>query len=272
MVSFGNEKRIFGVILAGGKCPSSLEKRTNVSYKALIQIAGKPLLKFILDAFNALPWEKHILLVCDKSCGYFAHEEAPTLKILDGTFSVPDALERATSWFQDEFGEDILEENLVVSSCDIPFVTGDILKEIITEGEKLDADLVWPIAERRNVEAKFQGCKRTYVKTKEGTFTGGNIFLVRPRVIINKLALFRRLFAHRKNPLAMASIFGPSLVMKLLFTGISIPDMERDMGARLGVKLRALITPHSEVAVDLDKVSDFEMMERLFREEKALNK
>ena len=55
------------------------------------------------------------------------------------------------------------------------------------------------------------------MRLKDGIFTGGNLFLLRSAIIPQCLDMGVKLMQRRKNPLAMAKLFG--LGMVVVFTG-----------------------------------------------------
>lgn len=251
------------LLLAGGKCPPELEKLTGAKLKALIQLRGKPLFTYVLDAILGLSGEKCVLVFCGESAEGFPPAPEPSVSYLEYAGSLSEAIKAAIDQFQSQIGQDFLDSKFLICSSDIPLVTSQILGEMVRASEELDADLVWPITEKRFVEAKFAKMRRTYVRTKEGTFTGGNVFLVKPHAIVENLPLVDALFKRRKNPLAMAAIFGLPLIFNVLLGRISIPEMEKEMSSRLGVKLRALPIEYPELSADLDKPSDYVAFEKM---------
>ncbi|HQD41289.1 MAG TPA: molybdopterin-guanine dinucleotide biosynthesis protein A, partial [Bacillota bacterium] len=112
---------------------------------------------------------------------------------------------------------------------------------------------------------KYPGAKRTYTELKDGTFTGGNMFYVNPRVVEGSADLARRLVGYRKKPWKMCSVLGWDFVLRLLSGNLSIAEVEERMSALLGIKLAAIISPYPEVGNDVDKESDL-MLAREYME------
>jgi len=254
-------QELYVLLTAGGDAPAEIRHRTGALRKALIPLKGRLLFTYVLDAVLALPESKRVLVSCGESSEGFPLPPAPCVRYFDGAHDIVEAIERAADILRAEIGDACLDGELMIAAIDVPLVTSEQLRQLIERARELHADVVWPLVEREVVEAEFPGSRRTYVKTRQGTFTGGNVFLVKPRPLLTQMRLLRRIFKHRKNPLALASIFGLGLIVKLLSGGISVPAMEEGLSARLGVKLRALLFEHPEIAVDLDKLVDLEQME-----------
>ncbi len=255
----GNQ--VYALLLAGGKSPSEILEATGVKLKALVEILGKPMFTYTLDALLDAEEVNQTLIFCGETCEAFPSLDGEVATTFSSTGDLADALKGCLDFYESEVGGSFWDSLLLISSSDIPLVTAAIVSDFILEARNLNADGVWPIVEKKHIEARFPGSKRTYLKTKQGTFTGGNMFLVKPKALRAKLPLINELFKHRKNPLAMASIFGFGLVFKVITGGISIPKMEEEMSNRLGVVMRALQSQMAEIAVDVDKVADLRMAE-----------
>ncbi|MEQ8237081.1 MAG: hypothetical protein ABRQ23_09900, partial [Syntrophomonadaceae bacterium] len=125
-----------------------------------------------------------------------------------------------------------------------------------------DADVYYPITSRAVNERKFPGVRRTYVKLKEGVFTGGNLFLLRSQVIPACVEIGEKLVARRKNPLAIAQLFGLGLVLSYLLGRLSIKQAEKRFYKVSGVRGKGIISPYAEVGVDVDKPDDLKLAQK----------
>lgn len=254
------DAELYVLLMAGGGAPRNIHLQTGASRKALIPLGGRPLFSYVLEAVQGLRIDTRVLLSCGESREGFPPPPG-SITYFDGVHDIVETIAKACEVLQSQVGDIFLDGELLIAAIDVPLMTTQQFDELIEQARALKADVVWPLVEKSVVEAKFPGSKRTYVKTRQGIFTGGNVFLAKPRPILGKLELLRRIFKHRKNPLALASIFGMRLIVRLLSGGISIPAMEEEFSGRLGVKMRALPFAHPEIAVDLDKLSDLEQME-----------
>lgn len=87
------------------------------------------------------------------------------------------------------------------------------------------------------------------------------MFAVRIAVVEDCLAVAKKLVARRKNPLALARLFGLGLAWKFLNGRLSIREAEDRFAGMLGITGRAVISPFAEVGVDVDKPSDLKLAE-----------
>ena len=75
-------------------------------------------------------------------------------------------------------------------------------------------------------------------------------------MIERSLDLAVKLVERRKNPIAMARLFGMGLVLKYLVRNLSIAAVEKRFYQKTGIEGRALISDYAEIGVDVDKPSD----------------
>jgi len=155
-------------------------------------------------------------------------------------------------------------EYVVIVSSDIPLISSDALTDFIEACiRKGGADLYYPIIEKRVSESKFPGAHRTYVRLVEGTFTGGNVFLVRPEIIEPREELAEKLIALRKSPLALCRLIGIGFIIKYLLGKLTLKEAEEKFSKLLDIKGLAVKCMYPEIGMDIDKPSDLELVEQV---------
>lgn len=154
-------------------------------------------------------------------------------------------------------------ERVLIATADIPMLTPEMVAELLDQAPK--AALVYPIVRKEDCEAAYPEVKRTYTRLRDGTFTGGNLFLLDPALLQQFLPRLRAVFDARKSPLRLAAMIGPSALLGLLTGRLSIAQLEARVSAILGVPARAFITPHAAVGTDVDKESDLALAQLVLR-------
>lgn len=147
---------------------------------------------------------------------------------------------------------------IFVASGDMPLISPEAVAAIREFALNCGADVVYPAVGKPDVEQRFPGTKRTYVKLGRQTVTGGNIFWLNRDWILGQIPLLMKLFNERKNPLGLAKIFGVGFFLRILFGIASLDYIEHHLSRVLHGKLRAAVLPYPELAVDLDKLADLE--------------
>ena len=238
-------------LVLGGGANDKLAAESRLLTKGLIYIAGRPMAHWVMEAIRGAGFDR-VAFVGPR----FRLEPEPD-------FWVPDTGDLIQNV---EAGLEVLgsEDRVLISTIDIPLVTPEIVRGFL----KLDpgADLVYPIIPREEVEAKYPGARRTYVRLREGVYTGGNMVILDPAKAERMLRAARRVVAFRKNPLALAMLFGPGVLLKLLLGRLSVAELEARVSRILEVSARAVVVPYPEIGMDVDKPEDVELVAQiLFR-------
>ncbi len=243
------------IILAGGQSASELKNIAPYDNEALIIIGDSPMIGYVYRALRASQRVGRIIISGPVGDLKSILGQEPGLMFVEGGPSAVDSFANAIKVLKDRN----MSPSLLVMPTDIPFITTAAIDDFITKAEAHDADFFYPVTSREVNESKFPGVSRTYVNLREGTFTGGNLFLLRTRVIDKIMTAASELVERRKSPLAMARLFGLGLVLQYLFKRLSIPAVEKRFAEVLGITGKAVISDYAEVGVDVDKPSDLQL-------------
>lgn len=246
------------IVLAGGESSVPLKEMSPYNNEALIIIGQYPMIYYVYQSLVQSPHIRNIVisgpvealrnLLGKNDRLYF------TAAGEDAVASFCNALEQL-----EQVGA---TEKLLVLPSDIPFITADAIDDFIFRTEATEADFYYPLTSREVNENKYPGVQRTYVKLKEGTFTGGNLFIIRHQAVQPALNKAREIIARRKNPLAIIRLFGVPVLVKYLFNQLTLEYAEKIFLAVLGLKGKAIISPFAEVGIDVDKPSDLELAQK----------
>jgi GTP:adenosylcobinamide-phosphate guanylyltransferase len=243
------------IILAGGKTCPSLAQVTGTDNDALIRIGDNPMIWYVYQALRKCPAVGRIVIggPAEKLKLFFA-EEKDLLFVNDGENAI-ETFNNAVKLLR-TLG---ISNRLLIMPTDIPFITTEAINDFIARSEAVEADFYYAITRKEVNERKFPGVQRTYVKIKDGVFTGGNLFIINSNKIDQALSIATQLTKHRKNPLAMGRILGLSMVWNYLIRNLSIKMVEERFYKVLKIRGKAIISEYAEVGVDVDKPSDLEL-------------
>ena len=129
-------------------------------------------------------------------------------------------------------------------------------------------DAYYSIAEREVVEARFPGSKRTFIPFRDGRFCAGSAHVVRINQDVAVPRIWTRLGNARKNPVRMASVIGPKILIGLLFRRLTVEGVMKVFMRRFRITGRAVFTPYAEMAMDVDKPPHLEILRRHLAERK----
>lgn len=238
------------VILAGGSRNSPVE---DVENKALIKIKDKYMVQYIIDSLRQSKCVDKIIIVGPPCLGGILKGR------IDGFYesgdSIIDNMKKGLKHFNDK-------KHVIVCTCDIPLVTVEAIEDFVRQCAQKNVDIGYPIVEKSLNDSKYPGVKRTYVKMKDGTYTGGNIIYVNPDVIDRCLCMAEKLVENRKNAIRMGRAIGVWTLVKLFLGILSIVSVEKRAKRLLGVNARAIETHYPEIGNDVDKIADVEFVNK----------
>jgi GTP:adenosylcobinamide-phosphate guanylyltransferase len=244
------------VVLAGDSCgpENLLFNYTQGKPKALVDVAGKPMAQWVLDALAGAESVEEVLVVgLEAKCGLTCSKP---LHFLPYNGSM---LENIKSGIQHTSQLNPKACHTLIVSCDIPAITPEIVDWRVNTALEYDADIDYVVVERRTMEKRFPGANRSYVRLKDVELCGGDINVARIALLEHE-HLWLQIIAARKNAFKQAALIGIDVLLLLLLKRISLQDAEHRVSKRLGVKGRACISPYAEVAMDVDKPHQLELM------------
>ena len=250
--------KVNALVLAGAPNKGGLSTVSGAKYEAMVEINGKTILEYVL---NGILQSSRI----DKVVVVGPMEVADVIKKLDTNNRI--SLEEC----KDNIMENIMagieclpdDEYTVVFTSDIPFITGKDVDEFVDECMKEKADIYYPIISQETVEEEFPNAMRTYFTLKEGKFTAGNVFMVKPKLIKENEELIQKAFNLRKNPSGIASLLGAKVIMKFLAKTLSINDILERVQKSFGIKGKEIMSKSASIGMDVDKEEDFKLAQEL---------
>jgi len=248
---------IVAVVTAGWspKQDDPLAEYTQGKSKALISIAGKPMIAYVVNALAGSRYIQHIVVVALNPAAEVAFS-MPVEYVPDAGDILANA-EAGIRYAQAHYPD---LDAVLLSSSDVPTITPSLVDTFIEECFRTDHDLYYTIVERSVMEGRFPASRRSYVHLREGDFAGGDLVLLRPSLTLSHRELWQNLAGARKSPLRQASMFGLWPFFKLIIRRLSIADAEKRAGKVLNVRGRAIPFPYAEVGMDVDKPFQLEIV------------
>jgi CTP:molybdopterin cytidylyltransferase MocA len=252
----GEQLSIVAVVTAGHSPHEDdpLAEYTHGGAKALIPIAGKPMIAHVVDALARSRYIQQIVIVAlDPAAGVQFPVPVDYVPDAEGLLANLEAgIEYARTHYPN-LGA------ILLSSSDVPTITAPIVDSFIEECLRTDHDLYYSIVERSVMEARFPGSGRSYVHLRDGDFAGGDILLVRPGMTFSHRELWQNLSSARKNAVRQARLVGLGVFLKLIARRLSVTDLERRVLEVLDVRGRGVPFPYAEVGMDVDKPFQLEI-------------
>jgi hypothetical protein len=148
---------------------------------------------------------------------------------------------------------------LVVSS-DIPAITGAMVDWLVEQVGQSDHEIYYNAIDRRVMEARYPGSRRTYIHLKGLQVCGGDMNAIRISLASGDNPLWERLIEARKSPLRLAALIGYDTLFLVLLRRLSVQEAELAVSRKMGFRGRAILCPYAEMGMDVDKPFQLEIM------------
>jgi len=223
--------------------------------KALIDVAGKPMIQWVLDALGDAKHVDNVIIIglspksnltCKKPLHFLSNQGRMLSNIVAG---VKKSLEL-----------DKKNKYVLVVSSDIPTVKSEMVDWLVEKSQETKDDLYYGICPREVMEARFEGSKRTYTKLKDIELCGADMHVSHVTMATEHLDMWESLIGNRKNPLKQASIIGLGIFFQVFTKSITLDDLVAKVSNRIGIKGRAIKFPYAEPCMDVDKPHQLEML------------
>ncbi len=240
------------IVLAGGLLSPDdpLFPEAPHGLKALLDVEGKPMVQWVLDALCASGCIERVVVV-----GLPANAEISCTqpwRSVDEKSDVIRSVKAAADTLADE-GTDA--EYVVVVSADAPAIRGEMVAWLAGRVAKSDHDFLMCVVERSTMERRFPDARRTYLRFRDRDVCGGDMAACRLSAARGAGKLAAELSRSRKHPLRQAMMIGFGTLLLLLTRRLTLDSAVRRVGSRLGIDACALVCPYAEVAMDVDKPS-----------------
>lgn len=251
--------RLDAVVLAAGGNHGRLRAVSGEPFEALIPIGGRPMIAYVVGAVATARRVERILVVGPEAVVAAARAGAPAPERIRGIPAGSTLLGNVERGLEAASGSHAL-----IVTGDVPLLEGHMLDDFVRRCEQSPEiqDVWYSVVERRLGERRYPGVRRTWVRLADGSFTGGNLFLVGRDIVERTRATLGKAIEGRKSPLALARLLGLAATLKFLVGTLSIDDAERRVSHMLGIKGKTVVTPFAEIGIDVDKPADLELATR----------
>ncbi len=244
----GGKLLLDAVVLGGG----TLKKGKKTLCKGEIKIGGKLMIEYVVDQLRMCSFIKHIFVTIPPSVSVDSWaQKVDKVIYTDGTM-----LENLFKGLRE-----VKSEKVLILSSDIPLITSEAIKDFLERCKLKRADGYYPIVPKEEMNKRFPLAKRTYATVREGTFTGGNLIFVNPKILLNNELLVNQFYSLRKSPLRLAKVLGFKFLLKFFFKRLTITEAEERLSSLVNAKIIAVITPYPEVGLDVDKEEDLKLVQ-----------
>ncbi len=248
------DNRIAGVILAGALNDGGLMEASDEPHEALVSLAGKPLVQYVIDALRDSTRLHSISVI-----GFPEFRDHLDLEGVDLAPAGRGFIDSITVGLEMNTDADYL----LYVTADAPLLSGAIIDEFVDICLDDEGEFFVPIIAEETSELQYPGIRRTYVRLRDGSYTLGNCFLGSRPAISRVLPRLRVLYEARKNPLKIAASVGVGFLLRLVTGTCSVAHAERAMLRITGTVGRAVDFSRAEIALDVDDAAQLQEVQDL---------
>jgi hypothetical protein len=224
-------------------------------HKGLIELEGRTFLERIVCALLGSERVRRVALV--------GLPPAHRADIGSDVAYLPDAgslLENARAGQEHFRATGRLSERLLLSTCDVPLITPDTVRDLVERCLTLDADVCFPVVSQEVMERAYPGSGRTFAPLADGRFAAGGLAVARPDLGLvtpegreRCRRVLEALVGRRKRAWKQARTFGLGTLFLFIIGRLTLAQAERRVSRVLGITGKVVISARAELAMDVDK-------------------
>lgn len=244
------------IVLAGDRTKAdSLINHTKAGSKAMIDLDGTPMVRRVL---NALRVSRVVHQIC--MSGPEASEVATDSDIqawIDSgeiNWSEPGATPSTSAY--STMRELDPEEAVLLTTADHPLLTPEIVDAFGRQSLADDVDVAVGLTPYALIAEAYPGIRKTVLHFSDGDFCGCNLFAFITPEGRRAAKFWRKIEQQRKKPLVVIGLLGWWAVIRYRLGLLSLEEALAKLSKRLGLRMRAVILPYANAAIDVDSIAD----------------
>lgn len=248
------------IVLAGSRPgENGFAASHGVAAKALIRAGGEPMLGRVVRALLDSPSIGRIVILAQQAETLLAGElewmaAEPRISTARSGDGISDSVGRIA-------GTEAAPYPVLVTTADHALLRPEMVESFIAGAAGVD--VAFAMVERRVVETAHPDTKRTWLKTANGHFSGANLFALLTPQSTRGTDFWARAEKDRKRTLKLLSFLGLGIFLRAVTRTISLEAAAERAGRKAGFRLKPVLLPFAEAAIDVDKQSDLELAERI---------
>ena len=245
------------VVTAGGipQVGEPLYPYTQGGYKALLDVVGKPMIQWVLDALASARRIEKVVVI-----GLPLDTQISCSKLSSFLPNQGDMLENIRAGIKQVQKLNPHAHHVLVVSSDIPAITPDMVDWVVDTTMHTDDDVYYNVIERKVMESRFPSSKRTYTRLKDVEVCGGDMVVVRAMTVISNEKIWSKIIAARKSVFKQASLIGYDTLVLMLLRAVTLEGAVKTAANRLNITGRAILCPFAEIGMDIDKPHQLEII------------
>jgi GTP:adenosylcobinamide-phosphate guanylyltransferase len=247
---------MIAVVLAGDRTKKDLLiNHTKAGCKALIEIDGIPMVRRVLNALQQSRAVSKIVLAGPEADEVAMDKPLSELVASDKiSWRAPEASPSASAFHTMQSLEP--DTPVLLTTTDHPLLTREIVDAFTRQSLADDVDVTVGLAPHGLITDAYPGIKKTVFRFSDGDFCGCNLFAFLTPEGRQAASFWRKIEQQRKKPLVLIGLLGWWMVLRYRLGMLSLEEALAKLSKRLGLRVRAVILPYANAAIDVDSIAD----------------
>ncbi len=244
-------------MLAGGRpgVGDTLWEETRGGQKAWIDLAGRPMICWVLDALAGSRHIDRIIVVgldlpvegADQ-VEFVGDQGSLVANIYAGIARLTPGRPAAFCW------------------SDIPLLTAPMVDRFIARAPDLGLDITAGLVAKGQLQGLYPDADDLWLRIREGRFIAAGFGVFRPENAARARRHLEMLMPHRKSAARQALYVGLPLLMRFVLGRLTIARLEAHLQRRFGLVCRVLIVDDPELGLDVDNATNLAVCRRALAE------
>lgn len=258
------ETRFTAIVLAGDRAANDEMAGTFPGRKALLDINGKPMIGYVLDAAERAKTIADIYVVAndvkDIEQGLqAAGRNVRRIRFIEGDVSPVRSVLKTVETLKPPLP-------VLVMTGDNPLLNAPVIEDFCKRSlSEAGADVTFALATKSALEARYPGGRRTFVKLKGEAYSGCNLYTLMTDKALEAARYWLSVEKDRKRTLAMVRGLGFGTFLRVLTRTITLDEALRRVSPTLGAEVRAVLAAEPRIAIDVDRPHQADMVRDILK-------
>jgi len=260
------QTRFTAIVLAGDRAAEDHMAGTFPGRKALLDINGRPMISYVLDAAEGAASITDIYVVANNVMEIEqglvkTGRNFKRIRFVEGGASPVNSVLKTVEALRPAFP-------ILVMTGDNPLLTARVLDDFCTRSLREEgADVTFALATMSRLRAEYPGGRRTFVKLKGEGYSGCNLYALLGPKALEAARYWLKVEADRKRTLAMIAGLGFGTFLGVLTRTITLDQALARVSPVLGAVIRPIQASEPRVAIDVDRPEQADMVRAILKKE-----
>jgi GTP:adenosylcobinamide-phosphate guanylyltransferase len=246
------------IVLAGQRPGvDALADHFGLHWKALVPLSGEPMVTRVVRTLHKCPCIGNIMVLAQDVGAMQAAVDA------GGGGTIVQSSDGISLSIKKQVEEIGFAAPILVTTADHPLLTTGMIDEFV---QNASGDVAVAMVERQVMLAQFPDANRTWLHFSDGAWSGANLFALMSPKSMAALDLWAEAEQDRKKAWKLFLHFGFGLAVRALTRTIGLRAALKKAGKRLGLQATLVAMSDPVAAIDVDKVSDHGLAEKILRQ------